>query len=86
MRKRLTAMVDTNDGFEIAERDLELRGAGDFLGLARPGMPTFRLIDLVAIVAARPRAARATLWFSDATPDAAAVLPACCARGPRASS
>jgi ATP-dependent DNA helicase RecG len=40
-------MTDTTDGFQIAERDLELRGPGDFFGTRQAGMPTFRLIDLV---------------------------------------
>ena len=40
-------MTETADGFEIAERDLELRGPGDFFGTRQAGMPTFRLIDLV---------------------------------------
>jgi ATP-dependent DNA helicase RecG len=46
-RERLRAMTETTDGFEIAERDLMLRGAGDFFGTRQAGMPTFRLIDLV---------------------------------------
>jgi len=46
-RERLRAMTDTTDGFEIADRDLKLRGAGDFFGTRQAGMPTFRLIDLV---------------------------------------
>ena len=46
-RARLKAMTDTCDGFEIAERDLDLRGPGDFFGTRQAGMPTFRLIDLV---------------------------------------
>ena len=46
-RDRLTAMVDTTNGFEIAERDLALRGAGDFFGTRQAGVPTFRTIDLV---------------------------------------
>jgi len=46
-RERLKAMTDTSDVFEIAERDLALRGPGDFFGTRQAGMPTFRLIDLV---------------------------------------
>ena len=46
-RERLQAMTETTDGFEIAERDLQLRGPGDFFGTRQAGIPTFRLIDLV---------------------------------------
>jgi ATP-dependent DNA helicase RecG len=46
-RARLRAMTDTEDGFVLAERDLELRGPGDFFGTRQAGLPTFRLIDLV---------------------------------------
>jgi ATP-dependent DNA helicase RecG len=46
-RGRLQAMTDTTDGFVIAERDLALRGPGDFFGTRQAGVPTFRLIDLV---------------------------------------
>jgi ATP-dependent DNA helicase RecG len=46
-RERLKAMTDTTDGFEIAERDLRLRGPGDFFGTRQAGLPTFRMIDLV---------------------------------------
>jgi ATP-dependent DNA helicase RecG len=46
-RQRLTAMTGTTDGFEIAERDLRLRGPGDFFGTRQAGIPTFRMIDLV---------------------------------------
>jgi ATP-dependent DNA helicase RecG len=46
-RERLKAMTETTDGFEIAERDLLLRGPGDFFGTRQAGMPTFRVVDLV---------------------------------------
>jgi ATP-dependent DNA helicase RecG len=47
-RTRLNAMVETSDGFRIAEVDLSLRGPGDFLGTRQSGLPEFRMADLVA--------------------------------------
>ena len=46
-RERLKALTDTTDGFEIAERDLQLRGPGDFFGTRQSGMPTLRVGDLL---------------------------------------
>jgi ATP-dependent DNA helicase RecG len=45
--RRLDAMVRTNDGFQIAELDLELRGPGEFFGTRQAGMPSFRVASLV---------------------------------------
>jgi ATP-dependent DNA helicase RecG len=45
-RARLDALVETTDGFEIAERDLALRGPGDFFGTRQSGLPTLRVGDL----------------------------------------
>jgi ATP-dependent DNA helicase RecG len=45
--RRLNAMVDTNDGFKIAELDLELRGPGEFFGTRQAGMPSFRVANLI---------------------------------------
>ncbi|MGA1614618.1 MAG: helicase-related protein, partial [Lutimaribacter sp.] len=45
-RKRLTTLRDTEDGFRIAEVDLEMRGAGDLIGTAQSGLPRFRVADL----------------------------------------
>jgi ATP-dependent DNA helicase RecG len=45
--RRLDAMVRTNDGFQIAELDLELRGPGEFFGTRQAGMPSFRVANLV---------------------------------------
>jgi ATP-dependent DNA helicase RecG len=46
-RARLDVMVATDDGFAIAERDLEIRGPGDFFGTRQWGMPTFRVAHLI---------------------------------------
>ena len=45
-RERLKAMVDTADGFEIARRDLEIRGPGEFLGARQSGAALLRFADL----------------------------------------
>jgi ATP-dependent DNA helicase RecG len=46
-RRRLEALVETCDGFVIAERDLQMRGPGDFVGTRQSGVPTLRVGDLV---------------------------------------
>jgi ATP-dependent DNA helicase RecG len=46
-RRRLEVMCETSDGFEVARRDLELRGPGQFLGTRQSGLPDLRLGDLV---------------------------------------
>lgn len=46
-RQRLEIMEKTNDGFVVAEKDLELRGPGEFLGTRQSGMPDLFLADLV---------------------------------------
>lgn len=45
-RERLRAMAETSDGFEIARRDLEIRGPGEFLGARQSGAPLLRFADL----------------------------------------
>jgi ATP-dependent DNA helicase RecG len=45
-KARLKAMAETNDGFEIARRDLEIRGPGEFLGARQSGAPLLRFADL----------------------------------------
>jgi ATP-dependent DNA helicase RecG len=46
-RERLKALASSTDGFAIAERDLELRGPGDFFGTRQSGLPALRTGDLV---------------------------------------
>lgn len=46
-RERLRTMAETTDGFLIAERDLDLRGPGDFFGTRQSGLPRLRTGDLV---------------------------------------
>ena len=45
--QRLDTMVRTQNGFEIAETDLELRGPGEFFGTKQAGMPEFRVASLI---------------------------------------
>jgi ATP-dependent DNA helicase RecG len=60
-QRRLDAMVRTNDGFQIAELDLELRGPGEFFGTRQAGIPSFRVANLIRdaklLVAAKREAA-----------------------------
>jgi len=68
--RRLDAMVRTNDGFQIAELDLELRGPGEFFGTRQAGMPNFNVANLIRdrqILEAAKREAAAVL--SDPAPD-----------------
>ena len=46
-KKRLQALIDSTDGFKLAEIDLQLRGAGDYLGTRQSGLPGLNLTDLV---------------------------------------
>jgi ATP-dependent DNA helicase RecG len=46
-RKRLDAMIETTDGFVIAERDLEIRGPGEFFGTKQSGLPDLNIANLV---------------------------------------
>jgi ATP-dependent DNA helicase RecG len=64
-RARLDALVETTDGFVIAERDLEQRGPGDFFGTRQSGLPTLRVGDLRRDHALMEEARREAIKFLD---------------------
>lgn len=73
-KARLRAMVDTQDGFEIAQRDLEIRGPGELLGERQSGVPMLRFADVTQDqdLLAWARATAPVLWQSH--PDQAKAL------------
>jgi ATP-dependent DNA helicase RecG len=68
-RERLKALSETTDGFLLAEKDLQLRGPGDFCGTRQSGLPTLRIGDLLRdqelMEQARDEARR---WLASAAP------------------
>jgi ATP-dependent DNA helicase RecG len=58
-RERLAVMRSTNDGFEVARRDLELRGPGELLGTRQTGLAQMRVADLMRDADLLPRVQRA---------------------------
>jgi ATP-dependent DNA helicase RecG len=46
-RERLAIMEETNDGFKVAEKDLEIRGPGEVMGTRQSGVPTFRVGNII---------------------------------------
>lgn len=68
-RQRLEIMTQTNDGFVIAEKDLELRGPGEFLGVAQSGLPDLLLADLVRDARTLEQARQAAIALVKSDPE-----------------
>ncbi len=73
-RERLAVMRETNDGFRIAEKDLELRGPGEVVGTRQTGEMNFRVADLVRDAEVMPKVAQAADWLLEHDPRAADAL------------
>jgi ATP-dependent DNA helicase RecG len=67
--RRLEALAHSNDGFEIAEADLELRGPGELLGTRQSGLPDFRVANLIRDQRILEDARRAALEWLAADPE-----------------
>jgi ATP-dependent DNA helicase RecG len=70
-RERLRAIYETTDGFEIARRDLQLRGPGEFLGQRQAGAPLLRFADLELDAAWAEAARTAAVELAEHHPAAA---------------
>ncbi|MBD1399277.1 ATP-dependent DNA helicase RecG [Pelovirga terrestris] len=66
-QKRLDVMIKTDDGFRIAEADLEIRGPGDFLGTRQAGLPDFRVASLTRDVSILEAARQAAFNYIEQT-------------------
>ena len=76
-RERLGIMEETNDGFKIAEKDLEIRGPGEIMGTRQAGLPEFRVANLVRDLEILQAARReAEFYFTQSTrsPEAAKLI------------
>ncbi|MBL7951916.1 MAG: ATP-dependent DNA helicase RecG [Flavobacteriales bacterium] len=68
-RARIETMVRTNDGFEIAETDLRLRGPGDLMGTQQSGLPELHIADLIADSALLQQARQVAMRLLDKDPE-----------------
>ncbi|HWG32114.1 MAG TPA: ATP-dependent DNA helicase RecG [Steroidobacteraceae bacterium] len=75
-RERLNAIRETNDGFEVARRDLELRGPGELLGTRQTGLAQLRVADLIRDSDLLPRVQEAAELLLSSYPDNIAALTA----------
>ena len=68
-RSRLAVLRDTNDGFLVAQRDLELRGPGELLGTRQTGLPDYRIANLIRDADLMPQVQKAAEAIRLAAPE-----------------
>ena len=73
-RSRLAVLRDTNDGFVVAQRDLELRGPGELLGTRQTGLPDYRIANLARDAELMPGVQAAAETISRDDPDKADAI------------
>ncbi len=73
-KKRIGVLRDTNDGFVVAQRDLELRGPGEVLGTRQTGLMQLRVADLIRDAALVPVVQKIATGLLDTSPDAVNAL------------
>jgi ATP-dependent DNA helicase RecG len=73
-RSRLAVLRDTNDGFVVAQRDLELRGPGELLGTRQTGLPDYRIANLVRDADLMPQVQLAAEAIRRDAPETAAAI------------
>jgi ATP-dependent DNA helicase RecG len=73
-RSRLAVLRETNDGFVVAQRDLELRGPGEMLGTRQTGLPQYRVADLLRDTALMPAVQQAAETIRTSAPENAAAI------------
>jgi ATP-dependent DNA helicase RecG len=73
-KNRLAVLRDSNDGFVVAQRDLELRGPGELLGTRQTGLPQYRVADLLRDAQLMPGVQQAAESISRSSPPLAAAI------------
>ena len=68
IKQRMKVMCDPNDGFIISEKDLELRGSGDFFGTEQHGLPEFKIANLFEDIAVLKKVQRLALKIMEDDP------------------
>ena len=73
-KSRLAVLRESNDGFVVAERDLELRGPGELLGTRQTGLPEYRVADLVRDAELMPKVQVAAAMLERQSPDTVTAI------------